>query len=119
MWAARMETCLNEERVQASQDRQGLLAQITDLTNKYGEVQDARWKSKLNAVREEVLLSKSELQMADEGYNTGMDVWSQKEKLLVEEVLKSRDTLKGKMKDDWESDQRAQHFNSGYYKIRT
>ena len=101
--AARLEICLIEERVQASQERQGLLAQITDLVNKSGEVQDARWKSKLNAVREEVLSSKSELQMADEGYNTGMDVWSQKEKLLVEEVLKSRDTLKGRMKDDWKA----------------
>ena len=99
--AARLETCLNEERAQASQDRQELLTQITNLVNKSNEAHDDRWKTKLNDVRQEILFSKSALQTADERYNIGMDVWSQKEKLLVEEVLTSRDTLKGKMKEDW------------------
>ena len=101
--AAQLETCLNEERAQASADRDDLLAQIMSLVHKSGEMQNARWESKINAVREEVLSSRSALQAADHGYNTGMDVWSQKEKLLVDEVLKSRDTLKGKMKEDWKA----------------
>ena len=101
--AARLETCLDEERAQASKDNHELLAQITSLVHKSGGVQSARWESKINAVREEVLSSKSALQAADHGYNTGMDVWSQKEKLLVDEVLKSRDTLKSKMKEDWKA----------------
>ena len=101
--AARLETCLDEERAQASKDSHDLLAQITSLVHKSGEVQNARWESKLNAVREEVLSSRSALQAAEHGYNTGMDIWSQNEKLLVDEVLKSRDTLKGKMKEDWKA----------------
>ena len=101
--AARLETCLDEERAQASKDQQDLLAQITSLVHRSGEVQNARWASKIDAVREEILSSKSALQAADHGYNAGMDIWSQKEKLLVEEVLKSRDTLKGKMKEDWKA----------------
>ena len=101
--AARLETCLDEERVQASKDQQDLLAQITGLVQKSGEVQNARWASKINAVREELLSSRSALQAADKGYNSGMDIWSQKEELLVDEVLKSRDTLKGKMKEDWKA----------------
>ncbi len=101
--AARLETCLDEERAQASKDQHDLLAQITSLVHKSGEVQNARWESKINAVREEVLSSRSALQAADHGYNTGMDVWSQKEKLLVDEVLKSRDTLKSQMKEDWKA----------------
>lgn len=40
---------------------------------------------------------------AESEYSTGMDIWSQKENLLVEEVLKSRDTLKTKMKEDWKA----------------
>lgn len=32
-----------------------------------------------------------------------MNIWSEKENLLVGEVLKSRDTLKSKMKDDWKA----------------
>ena len=101
--AARLETCLDEERAQASKDQHDLLAQITGLVQRSGEVQNARWTSKINAVREELLSSRSALQAADHGYNNGMDIWSQKEKLLVDEVLKSRDTLKGKMKEDWKA----------------
>jgi len=99
--AARLETCLNEGRVQAAQDRNNLLAQITDLVNKSSETQEARWESKINAVRDDIVASRCSFQAADEQYNEGMDVWSQKESLVVEEVLKSRDTLKGKMKKDW------------------
>ena len=98
-----LETCLNEERKQASQDRQNLLSQIITLINQSGEVQDARWSSKINAVRDEIALSRSSSQAANKEYNTGMDAWSQKEKLLVDEVLTSRDTLKSKMKEDWKA----------------
>ena len=101
--AARLETCLDEERAQASKNQHDLLAQITGLVQKSGEVQNARWASKINAVREELLSSRSALQAADHGYNNRMDIWSEKEKLLVDEVLKSRDTLKGKMKEDWKA----------------
>lgn len=101
--SARLDTCLIEERAQASQDRQDLLARITSLINKSGEVQDSRWESKIAAVRKDVSSSRLALQAADMEYNAGMDIWSQKESLLVEEVLKSRDTLKGKMKDDWKA----------------
>ena len=101
--STRLETCLNEERAQASQDRQNLLAQITSLINQSGEAQDARWESKINAVRKEITSARSTLDTANANYNADMDVWSEKENLLVGEVLKSRDTLKNKMKDDWKA----------------
>lgn len=101
--STRLETCLDQERVQASEDRQTLLMQITTLINQSADVQDARWKSNINAVREDIASSRATLQAADEDYGAGMDIWSQKESSLVEEVLKSRDTLKGKMKDDWKA----------------
>lgn len=99
--AARLETCLNEERVQAAQDRNNLLAKITDLVNQSGETQEARWQSKINVIRDDIATSRSKFEAADELYKEGMDVWSQKENQVIEEVLKSRDTLKGKMKKDW------------------
>ena len=101
--ATRLEASLNDERNQASKDRQDLLAQITSLVNKSGERQDTRWESKVNTLCEEVLASRSALQTADHGYNTRMDLWSQKEQLLVDEVLRSRDALKGKMKEEWKA----------------
>lgn len=101
--SARLDTCLVQERAQASQDRQGLLTQITNLVNKSGEVQDSRWESKIETIRKDIGSSRLVLQAADIEYNADMDVWSKKESLLVEEVLKSRDALKGKMKDDWKA----------------
>ena len=97
----RLETCLKEEHEQASKDRQNLLTQITTLVDQSGHAQNARWESKINAIRGEIASSRSSLQHTDKEYQAGMDIWLQKESLLGEEVLKSRDTLKGKMKEDW------------------
>lgn len=101
--SARLDVCLKEEREQAAHDREDLLLQITNLVNRSGEVQDSRWQSKINTVRDEITTSRSALKSADKHYCGGMDVWAQKENLLVEEVLKSRDTLKIKMKEDWKA----------------
>lgn len=101
--SAQLETCLNEERAQASQQRRVMLAQITALINQSGDAQDSRWESKINAVRNDIASARSTLGTSNENYNTSMDVWSEKESLLVDEVLKSRDTLKSKMKDDWKA----------------
>lgn len=100
---AQLEICLHDERAQASQDRQNLLAQITTLINQSGEAQDSRWESKINAVRDDIASARSTLDTANGNYNIGMDVWSEKENLLVADVLKSRDALKSKMKDDWKA----------------
>lgn len=101
--SARLETCLKEERAQASQDRQNLLEQITTLINQSGESQDSRWESSITAVRKDIASARSTLESANENYDTSMDVWSEKENLLVGEILKSKDTLKSKMKDDWKA----------------
>lgn len=97
----RLQACLTEEREQAVLDRQSLLSQITDLVNKSGEQHQARWVSKIDTVRSDIAITTSKFQAADKLYSEGMDVWSQKENLLVEEVLKSKDMLKSKMKKDW------------------
>ena len=97
----RLETCLAEERQQASTDRKELLSQITDLIQNSGQVQDSRWASKINAVREDIAASRTTFQQAEQDHDGNMEMWSKKENLLVEEILKSRDTLKGKMKNDW------------------
>ena len=101
--SARLEICVREERAQASQDRQNLLAQITNLINQSGEAQDSRWESKIDAVRKDIACARSTLGSANENYGTSMDIWSEKEEGLVGEVLKSRDKLKNKMKDDWKA----------------
>ncbi|KAL9581169.1 MAG: hypothetical protein Q9203_006006, partial [Teloschistes exilis] len=99
--SSELETALKEERTEAAQDREALLSQITSLVNKSGETQDARWQSKIDSIRSDITSSRSKFEAEEKTYSEAMDVWSQKESLLVEEVIKSRDNLKSRMKKDW------------------
>ena len=99
----RLDAVLNEERAQASQDRQNLLRQMSDLVMMSGEEQDRRWSSRVQAARQDMGSLRSNLATADAKFNSGMDAWSHKEGVLIEDVLKSRDTLKVKMKEDWKA----------------
>ncbi|KAL8761241.1 MAG: hypothetical protein Q9184_002621 [Pyrenodesmia sp. 2 TL-2023] len=85
-------SAVNEERAQAANDRQDLLAQITSLVNKSGEMQDARWQSKIDDIRSDIALSRSKFAGEEKKYSEAMDVWSQKENLLVEEAVNERNT---------------------------
>lgn len=99
--SSQLGSCLADERAQSALERQNLLFQITDLVNKNAQAADHRWQSKINLVHSELSASTSSLHTADISYNDGMDTWSQVEQALVDEVSKSRDTLKAKMKQDW------------------
>jgi len=92
---------LREEREQAAADRQTLLSQITTLVMAQGETQDARLGAKIGEVQKDVLSSKESFEASRVQYGQGMDAWTEKEGKLVEEVLRSRETLKSKLKEDW------------------
>ncbi|KAG8533025.1 uncharacterized protein KY384_001808 [Bacidia gigantensis] len=98
-----LDACLNEERAKASQERQVLLNSITKLINQSAETQDARWTSRVNAVRQDISKSKTNLESSETAYCEGMHKWSKEECSLVDGVLKSRETLKTKMKEDWKA----------------
>lgn len=100
-FSSRLDACLKEQRSEAAAERQEMLSQITDLINKSSEKQESRWESKINKIRDDIQVSSSTFQKADDRYNESMDVWAGKGNQLVEEVLKSRETLKSKMKKDW------------------
>lgn len=99
--SSQLETCLAEERKQASADRQNLLSQITSLINASGEAQDTRLTTKIDAIQQTITSSTSNFEAANAKYAEGMDTWNQKEKSLVDEVATSRDHLKAKMQQDW------------------
>jgi kinesin family protein 11 len=99
--SSRLDEVLREEREQAAADRQSLLSQITSLVVAQVEVQDARLTSKISDVQISVLSSKETFEAARAQYSQRMDAWNVKEGVLVEEVLRSRETLKGKLKEDW------------------
>lgn len=66
-----------------------------------GETQDARLSVKIGEVQKDVLSSKESFETSRAQYSQGMDAWNEKESKLVEEVLRSRETLKSKLKEDW------------------
>ncbi|KAL8719974.1 MAG: hypothetical protein Q9225_003090 [Loekoesia sp. 1 TL-2023] len=99
--SSQLQSALDEERAYAAQDRQDLLSQITSLVNKSGETQDTRWQAKIDGIRSDIATSRSVFEHEEKRYSEAMGVWSQKENLLVDEVLRSRDALKSRMKKDW------------------
>ena len=101
--AERLEVCLLDERAKAKQERQQLLGQITQLVNQSGETQDARWASQIDSIRSDMTKSRTTLAESKASHTEGMSNWSEKETAFVDDVLKSRETLKLKMKEDWRS----------------
>lgn len=99
--STRLEEILVEERKAATEDRQSLLAQITSLVMAQGEAQDQRMSQKIGEVRETVQSSRDTFEAARAEHGQGMDGWNQNEVKVIEEVMRSRETLKGKLKVDW------------------
>ena len=99
--SAQLQSCLEEEREQAAVERGDLLAQIAKLVNATGTAQEERFSSKINGIRANMTTARTNFCAADNKYNEAMETWSTKENLLVEEVLRSRESLKSKMKKDW------------------
>ena len=99
--SARLQSYLEEEKARVAVERGDLLAEITRLVNNTGAAQEQRLSSKINAVQADMTIARANLQAADNKYNDAMEIWSERENLLVEEVLRSRESLRNKMKKDW------------------
>jgi kinesin family member 11 len=99
--SARLDAVLAEERQQLAVDRRNLLSQITSLITAQGEVQDARLRNKITEVQKDIISSKDAFEASRAKYSEGMDSWNDNETSLVGEVLRSRETLKSKLKEDW------------------
>jgi kinesin family protein 11 len=98
---SKLDEILRQEREQAATDRQNLLSQITGLVMAQGEIQDSRLANSIDGVRQDILASKDAFESSHAQYGVAMDSWNDDESKLVEEVLRSRETLKSKLKEDW------------------
>ncbi|KDN64027.1 putative kinesin motor domain-containing protein [Colletotrichum sublineola] len=96
-----MQQVLDEERKQAAQDRQNLLAQITTLIHAQAETQETRLAEKTAQLQKRVLESNHSLQGNVAQYTEDMEVWDEKEGQFLDDMAKSRDAMKNKLKDDW------------------
>ncbi|KAK2060333.1 kinesin motor domain-containing protein [Colletotrichum caudatum] len=99
--SSQMQQVLDEERKQAAQDRQDLLAQITTLIHAQAETQETRLAEKTAQLQKSVLDSNDSLQGNMAQYAENMEVWDEKEGQFLDDMGKSRDAMKTKLKDDW------------------
>jgi kinesin family member 11 len=96
-----LEKCLSDERQASQFDRDHLLVQIRALMDESARKQEMRLSSTLDTTRTQLTTSRSEFERADKVYTEGMSQWSGKESSFIHEVVKSKDSLKSKMKQDW------------------
>src|SRR5437773_1445798 len=89
--STRMREVLEEERRQAAEDRQKLLAQITSLVNTQAERQEARLAGRAALLEQSVADSSIAFEGSVGEYAKGMDAWDEKEGRLLEDVARSRD----------------------------
>jgi len=67
----------------------------------HGDAQDKRIEAKVASVQEEIKQSNMVYERQGESYSKTMNVWSEKEQLLVYDMLKARENVKNKIKNDW------------------
>lgn len=99
--SCQIQEVVEEERKQAAEDRQRLLAQISGLINAHAEQQESRLAGKAAKIQERVRGAKETFESQVATYSNGMDEWDSNEENLLQDVVKSRDNLKTKLKDDW------------------
>jgi kinesin family protein 11 len=99
--SSQLESCLENERVAAQEDRQALLSQISQLIESSGSRQEQRFSSAIHTTQTHLAESRIAFELANSNYNDGMKKWVENDSALVAQVNKSRDALKSKMKKDW------------------
>ncbi|CCU81857.1 Kinesin-related motor protein [Blumeria hordei DH14] len=96
-----LENILQEERDQASADRQKLLDKITELITVQSESQESRLTTKIREVQREMETSKEIFDTEKLKCEQNIDAWSHKERNLQEEIVLSREILKNKIDREW------------------
>ena len=101
--SSRFDKYLVDERRQGAADRASLISQITDLVTSTSTTQEQRIGARITEARKDMAMTRVELATANTSFSTSMDAWSQKEAHAIDEIVKHRETLKVKLKQDWAS----------------
>ncbi|KAF5576711.1 kinesin family member 11 [Fusarium pseudocircinatum] len=99
--SSRIQDALVEERRQAVDERQKLMTQITALINTHADAQESRLHDRASQIQKSITATSTNLEQAVDTYGEGMSTWDVREGELLDEVKKSREQLKTKLKDDW------------------
>ncbi|KAK3938907.1 kinesin-like protein bimC [Diplogelasinospora grovesii] len=99
--SAKIQEVMEEERKQAAAERQQLLLQISSLINSQAELQESRLAGRAMLIRQTVQESSKTFEGSVAQYSEAMDAWTAKDSQIMEDVAKSREAVKTKLKDDW------------------
>lgn len=99
--SVQLEDYMKSEREVARQERQLLKDQIFALIDGDAAKQDERTSKALNQTRAHLEDSNKAFERADQTYNNGMDDWTNRYQRITEQITKSKDDLKNRMKKDW------------------
>ena len=99
--SARIQEVVEEERKQAAAERHNLLQQIGSLISSQAELQESRLAGKTALIQQTVVNTSKTFESDVAQFSEGMDAWNVKDTQILEDVAKSRDALKTKLKDEW------------------
>ncbi|KAJ5464434.1 Kinesin-like protein bimC [Penicillium daleae] len=98
---------MEEEQANAQAERESLMSKIRHLLEESNQRQSAHLKSKCETVRTDISASGDSLEQATAQYDRHIDEWIFKEEQFAKDVTASKDDIKTKMQNDWETfDQR-------------
>lgn len=99
--SAKLDAVMAEEKQRGADSRSHLISQISSLIQTFGETQEKRLEVKLGVMQSEMIESKHIFCQQQESNNEAMNAWTAREASLVEDIHKSREFVKSKIKQDW------------------
>lgn len=96
-----LQQAMEEERKRAADDREKLLAQITGLITTNAETQEKRITDQLGHAAKRIKTSEDDYAVTRQSYDEGSDCLHNKSQTLIESCVKSRETVKMRIKGDW------------------
>ncbi|KAJ5109495.1 hypothetical protein N7456_006170 [Penicillium angulare] len=98
---------LEEEQASAQAERDNLMSQIRNLLDDSSQRQSNRLKTKFERLRTDLSVSGDSLEQATVQHDRQVDEWIFKEEQFAKDVTASREDIKTRMRNDWETfDQR-------------
>lgn len=96
-----LQQAIDEERRIAASERQTLLSQISSLIDNSAAAQEARMAERMESSSKRLRISQDEYVEMQQVYGTGMDAWTSSSQALIGSCVKSRDSIKARLKTDW------------------
>lgn len=99
--SAKLSAVLSEEKTKAEDEQATLISQITTLVHNQTQAREKRLEVRVASLQSEISASHEAYRHQQITYDNSMAMWSTKQASLVDDLLKSRESVKSKIKKDW------------------